>query len=303
MINFPTEEQIMDGLKINRHIDGNYIGWLKSQKIDLSNCTVQSYISDLNQFFDKYNAFTRKNILAFKEEMKETLSVVSMNRKMSSFKSYNRYLIEQGHMEDMIVHKSDQVGIQNIGNPTSVSVDDVLEFLETVKKKPSRLKVRNIAMIYLMANTGIRRHELCDLKISGLKRKNKGWILEVYGKENKQREVGLTPVAVKAVQNYLKERNNSKYANSPYLFLSQRGGRLTDSAINDMFEFYAEGSGIHPHALRHNCFSTWCEEGVLSPVEIQNQAGHKSLVTTQLYTHARQDAILKKIQSAGIGEL
>ena len=297
----------MENLKMHRKIAEGYTVWLQESKVqggkDLSDSTVKTYVSDLNQFFSKYNAFTRKNIEAFKEEMKDQLSVVSLNRKFSSLKSYNYYLLEKEIIDEMLVKDSDQVDIQSIGNPTPVTEEEVLNFLDAVKKKPSRLKVRNIAMVYLMANTGIRRHEVCNLKLSDIRSSNKGWELYVYGKENKQRRVGLNPVAVKAVENYLKVRNKSKYANSPYLFLSQRGGQLTDSAVNDMFDFYKGDETIHPHALRHNFGTTMIEKKILSPIELQNQMGHKSLTTTWLYTHARQDTILKKIQDAGIGEL
>ena len=157
-----------------------------------------------------------------------------------------------------------------------------------------------MAMIYLMANTGLRREEVCNLKLDGLKRTNKGYILETYGKENKVREVGLNDLAVKVVENYLKVRNKSKYADSKYLFLSQRGEKLTVSAINDVFEFYGD---INPHALRHNYATTMLEEEILTLPELKNQMGHKSINTTYLYTHARQDVILKKIKDSGIGEL
>ena len=290
----------MNNLKIHRKIAEGYTEWLQSAEQDLSNSTVRSYVADLNQFFSKYNSFTRRNIENFKDEMQCKLAVVSLNRKFSSLKSYNRYLIHKGLVNEMLVKDSDQVDIQSIGNPTKVAKDDVVDFLQAVKKKPSRLKVRNIAMIYLMANTGLRREEVCNLKLDGLKRTNKGYILETYGKENKVREVGLNDLAVKVVENYLKVRNKSKYADSKYLFLSQRGEKLTVSAINDIFEFYGD---INPHALRHNYATTMLEEEILTLPELKNQMGHKSINTTYLYTHARQDVILKKIKDSGIGEL
>ena len=290
----------MNNLKIHRKIAEGYTEWLQSAEQDLSSSTVRSYVADLNQFFSKYNSFTRRNIENFKDEMQNKLAVISLNRKFSSLKSYNRYLIHKGLVNEMLVKDSDQVDIQSIGNPTKVAKDDVVDFLQAVKKKPSRLKVRNIAMIYLMANTGLRREEVCNLKLDGLKRTNKGYILETYGKENKVREVGLNDLAVKVVENYLKVRNKSKYADSKYLFLSQRGEKLTVSAINDVFEFYGD---INPHALRHNYATTMLEEEILTLPELKNQMGHKSINTTYLYTHARQDAILKKIKDSGIGEL
>lgn len=290
----------MNNLKIHRKIAEGYTEWLQSAEQDLSSSTVRSYVADLNQFFSKYNSFTRRNIENFKNDMQCKLAVVSLNRKFSSLKSYNRYLIHKGLVNEMLVKDSDQVDIQSIGNPTKVAKDDVVDFLQAVKKKPSRLKVRNIAMIYLMANTGLRREEVCNLKLDGLKRTNKGYILETYGKENKVREVGLNDLAVKVVENYLKVRNKSKYADSKYLFLSQRGEKLTVSAINDVFEFYGD---INPHALRHNYATTMLEEEILTLPELKNQMGHKSINTTYLYTHARQDAILKKIKDSGIGEL
>lgn len=294
----------------------NYKKWLQDVKQDLSDSTVRTYISDLNQFFKVCGGnkrFDRHAIDKYKEWMKENkLAIISMNRKISSLKRYNQYLLFTGQIKEMVVHESDQNSIQNERNPTKVTNEEVIDFLETVKKKPSRLKVRNVSMVYLMANTGLRREEICNLKLSDLKKVNGGYQIYIVGKGAKQRKVSLNDLALEAIQSYLKIRNKSKYAKtSPYVYLSQRGEKLTVSAINDMFDFYTgsdfrretDEDTLTPHDLRHNYASTMLEENILTPVELQTQLGHASLATTGLYTHARQPAIMSKIKNSGIGSL
>ena len=159
-------------------------------------------------------------------------------------------------------------------------------------------KSRNIAIIYLLANTGMRRSECCNLLLNNIN----GNKLIVRGKWNVERTVILNKKSIEVIDNYLIDRINSKFANSPYLFLSERGEKLTKESINRIFDFYCTPTiKVKPHSLRHNWCSTMIERGILTPKEVQNQAGHKSILTTDLYTHARMDSIENKIKDFSIG--
>ena len=266
-----------------------------------SNNTINSYLSDLNQYFSLYSLITRNNIQYYKALiLKSNLASTTFNRKLSSLKQYNEYLLSEGLINETFIYRQDFVRIQDQGNPTNISEKSVLEFLQNVNTKHAIYKSRNIAIIYLMANTGIRREECCNMMSSHINLHEGEMTFK--GKRNKERTVALNNKAVKVIENYLIDRSKSKYAESKYLFLSERGNKLTKESINGIFDYYCTDScKVSPHMCRHNYLSTMLERGLLSIVEAQNQAGHSSIQVTTKYLHSRLDSIKQKIRDFSIG--
>lgn len=264
--------------------------------------TISSYLSDVEQYFAQSPAFTREDILQFKLSIFNlSLNSTTINRKLSSLKQYNEFLLHIKQISSIIIIKSDYIRIQNTGNPTTISEKTILKFLERVKTKECDYRSRNIAIIYLMANTGIRREECCDLKLNYLNLEDKE--MKVIGKGNKERIILLTKVGIQVVANYLIDRENHKNVNSEYLFLSERGNKLQKESINGIYDFYGTPKcKVNPHALRHNYASTILENEILNIIELKNQLGHSSILTTEKYTHARKDKIKEKIKDFSIGK-
>jgi len=261
--------------------------------------TISSYISDLEQYFSQYSTLSRENILKYKNSL-SGYSASTINRKLTSLKQYNEYLLSTKQVDSIYVLKEDFIKQQNKGNPTDVTTKQVEKFLERVLTKDADYKSRNIAIIYLIANTGIRRSECCNLLLKNIDLDNNEMI--VIGKGNKERTVLLTDKVVELIKNYLVDRNKSKYKDSPYLFVSERGEKLRPETINAIFDYYSTPKNkIRPHQLRHNYASTVVENNILTLPELQNQLGHSNINTTGLYTHARKDTIKKKINKLCIG--
>lgn len=261
--------------------------------------TISSYISDLEQYFSQYSTLSREHILKYKNSLSNS-SASTINRKLTSLKQYNEYLLSTKQVDGMYVLKEDFIKQQSKGNPTDVTTKQVEKFLERVLTKDADYKSRNIAIIYLIANTGIRRSECCNLLLKNIDLDNNEMI--VIGKGNKERTVLLTDKVVELIKNYLVDRNKSKYKDSPYLFISERGEKLRPETINAIFDYYSTPKNkITPHQLRHNYASTVVENNILTLTELQNQLGHSSISTTGIYTHARKDTIKKKINKLCIG--
>jgi len=260
--------------------------------------TISSYISDLEQYFSQYPTLSRENIIKFKNSLSGSASTI--NRKLTSLKQYNEYLLSTKQIDGIYILKEDFIKVQNKGNPTDVTTKQVENFLKRVLTKDVDYKSRNIAIIYLIANTGIRRSECCNLLLKNIDLENNEMI--VIGKGNKERTVLLTDKVVELIKNYLVDRNKSRYKDSPYLFVSERGNKLCPETINDIFDYYSTPKNkIRPHQLRHNYASTVVENNILTLTELQNQLGHSSISTTGIYTHARKDTIKKKINKLCIG--
>ena len=261
--------------------------------------TISSYISDLEQYFSQYSTLSRENILKYKNYLSSS-SASTINRKLTSLKQYNEYLLSTKQIDGIYILKEDFIKQQSKGNPTDVTTKQVEKFLERVLTKDVDYKSRNIAIIFLIANTGIRRSECCNLLLKNIDLENNEMI--VIGKGNKERTVLLTDKVVELIKNYLVDRNKSRYKDSPYLFVSERGNKLCPETINDIFNYYSTPKNkIKPHSLRHNYASTVVENNILTLTELQNQLGHSSISTTGIYTHARKDTIKKKINKLCIG--
>ena len=284
---------------IQKQNHSQYLTNFKQHLLNLSKSTntIDSYSSDLKQYFTTFTVIDRKNIQQYKKQI-SSLAATTINRKLSSLKQYNEFLVSQNLINEIYIYKQDFIRIQDRGNPTNITEKTVLNFLIRVTTKHSKHKSRNTAIIYLMANTGIRRDEVCNILVSNIT----GNKLKIIGKGNKERTIILNNKAIEVINAYLIDRSNSKHANSPYLFLSQRGSKLTKESINGIFEFYSTPKcRVTPHDLRHNWCSTMIEKGILTPKEVQNQAGHSSILTTDRYTHARLDSIEKKVGNYQIG--
>lgn len=261
--------------------------------------TIKSYISDLNHYFSLHNSISRSNIQQYKSQI-SNLSTTTINRKLTSLKQFNEYLLSNKLIDAIHIIKSDFIKMQQKGNPTEITDKQVKFFLNKVNTKPTIYKSRNIALIYLIANTGIRREEVCNLKLKNLDLTNNE--LAVLGKGNKERTVLLNDDIVDILNLYLLDRQNHKHSSSPYLFLSERGEKLTKETINSIFDFYCTPKyRITPHQLRHHWATSVLEQDVLTLPELQNQLGHSSMVTVSIYAHARKSNIKKKINKLKIG--
>lgn len=269
-------------------------------KLAKSENTISTYIIEVEKYLSQYPKLNRDNILSYIKYLKSKYSASSFNLKLSTIKSYNEYLLSIGKAETLYIIKADYIRQQDKGNPTTVSTKDVDKFLNKVKTKICEFQSRNIAIIYLLAQSGIRRSECINIKLSDIDLDDQE--MTVLGKGNVERTVLLTDVAINVIRDYLKDRSNMKHANSSYLFISNKSNQLEKSTINQLFADYSTPKcKIHPHALRHHFASTAIEQQVLDIVQLQNQLGHSSLSTTSIYTQARKDTIKKNINKLKIG--
>jgi len=263
-----------------------------------SNNTISSYVSDLNHFFTLYNEISRDSIIKYKEDI-SSLSSSSINRKLSAIKSFNEFLLMLGLIDSVKIIKRDFIKIQGKGNPTNITESQVSEFLDKVSSKYSLHRDRNIAIVFLIAHTGIRREEITNLKLRNLDIE-KGE-LKLIGKGDKERVVLLNDIAIKVIKDYLKIREKHKFANSQYIFLSERSEKLDKSTINYIFNSYGDDCKVGIHQLRHHMATSAIEQGVFTLPELQNQLGHSKLNTVGIYAQARKENIKKKINNLKIG--
>lgn len=245
------------------------------------------------QIINEYKAYliSRDRLTAVKEEEgKLKLSSYSINRMLSSLRSYLKYLVDMDQPVPV-----DPAAIKLVKterkHPKVAEFEDLVRLIESPEKlEPDpEIGLRNRAVLEVLFSTGMRISELCNLNRADIDGSGKIFIM---GKGKKERFVYLTPRATDVLDKYLSTRKD----NSPALFVPHRGSnaykkekRVSTNYLQSKIKEYRQKLKINvptsAHSLRHGLATYIAEQGA-SPVAIQLLLGHESLNTTTRYIHA-----------------
>ena len=260
-----------------------------SQVKNLSENTTKSYERDLKKllvFLEKLNITKYSDI---KEEIcsawigdlySQNNKPKSIQRHLSSAKGFFRFLkknnlIDSSPFELVTAPKSSNT------LPDVLSPEDVEQLLNF---KPSNtIEIRDMAIVELMYSSGLRVSETVNINIGDFEENMS--FLRVIGKGSKTRLVPMGRFAIKAINNWLIEREKI-LNNTDALFLNSKGARLSVRSVQLRLKKMATKQGlppVHPHMLRHS-FATHMLESSGDLRTIQELLGHSSLSTTQIYT-------------------
>jgi integrase/recombinase XerC len=276
--------------------------------------TCRAYLHDLEEFVTFLNeqriseGKNQKNVGIFKADQIDRLLIrgylgflhkknkkSTIARKLSAVRSFFKYLVKHGVISDnpldlILTPKQKKVV------PTYLPVDDIFRLLDSVKTD-TLLGLRNRAILETLYSSGIRVSELAGMNIFDVDFLK--CVIRVLGKGNKERIVPIGNKALDAIQAYRKrlhlELGIKADENKP-LFLNNKKGRLTTRSIARIIEKAAKQCGIlipvSPHALRHTFATHMLDAGADLRV-VQELLGHKSLSTTQKYTHVSIDRLME----------
>jgi len=227
-------------------------------------------------------------------------SKATIARKLSSLRSFFKYLVKKGHLMDNPVEPI-QTPKQKQTIPVYLPVDDMFHLLDSIE--PSNLlALRNRAIFETMYSCGIRVSELSGLNTDDVDGKN--GVIRVLGKGNKQRIVPIGKTALDSLHAYreaLQEKTGVLPGENRAFFLNKNGTRLSSRSIARILDKLVRESGIalpvSPHALRHSFATHMLDAGADLRV-IQELLGHKSLSTTQKYTHVSIDRLMETYDKA-----
>lgn len=249
-----------------------------------SSFTAKEYELDLRLFFafanKKPDEVTDNDIRNFITYLKDDRndSVTAINRKLSALHGFFRFLVRCGAIsrDPSRGFRFEKEPVKQAEFLTREECQRLLEAAYTSVRRKERNGWRDYCILKLMLNLGLRVSEVSNINLDDIK---DSW-LTVHGKGERNRILFLN----KHCTTYLERYSNVRCMylhdeDEKALFLSQKGGRMSVDAIQDMVRKYMKLAGIdsskaHPHAIRHAVATNMMEEGV-DLQSIQAVLGHQ----------------------------
>lgn len=286
----------------------SFINYLRFEK-RYSQHTIISYSTDLEQFFQflisQYDGPTLPGITStfvrswLAEMRSEKITPKSLNRKISSLKSFFKYQIKLGAITQtpMLTIVSPRV---NKRLPSFVTQND-MEVLRTNSEFSTDWKGRtNELLLNIFYNTGMRLAELINLKESQVDPSNTQ--LKVLGKGNKERIIPVSMELIAEIIAYVSGKK--KQFDSPVrtnLLVNKRGKPLYPKyvyrVVNENLSRVTTLQKKSPHVMRHT-FATHLTNNGADLNAVKELLGHSSLASTQVYTHNTIDNLKEVYKKA-----
>lgn len=221
-------------------------------------------------------------------------------RKLASIRSFFRYLHKMGVVDNNPV-EAIRTPKHNKPIPVYLSVDDAFRLLDTITPL-GVLGLRNRAILETLYSGGVRVSELAGMNTEDVDPRTR--LIRVLGKGNKERMVPIGEKAIDAITVYRDALANESQGDDlldDALFLNNNYGRLSTRSIARIVNKFARACGlgtpVSPHAMRHS-FATHLLDAGADLRAVQELLGHRSLSTTQRYTHVSIDRLMAAYDKA-----
>lgn len=266
-----------------------YLTYLEVER-GLSQNTVLAYENDILGFFDYFKNIADPNEIKRIHFSEYTVYLAqngllssSVTRKIASIKGFFRFLAANKEIKS-----NPSLSVSSPKIPKKLP--KVISYEEIEKLLKNRLTIKEKAVFELLYATGLRVSELVNLTVKNVDFKT--GLIRTTGKGSKDRIVPMGKKAKEALSRYMKERNlllkakMGSGAESDYIFLNDKSEKISRQWVYNFIKKQGEtiNKTISPHTIRHS-FATHLLENGADLRAVQELLGHRSVVTTQLYTH------------------
>ena len=221
----------------------------------------------------------------------------SISRRLASLRSFFRFAQREGTV--------DSNPAKPLRNPRKqralphFMTSDEVERLLLAPNKSEKMGARDLAILETMYSTGVRVSELVGMNVDDLDLAE--GVTRIRGKGKRERFAPLGSFAIGAIQHWLESRADGELERGDPVFVNRLGTRLSTRSVGRMLEKYIAQAGLDrrttPHTLRHS-FATHLLDRGADIRSVQELLGHRSLVTTQIYTHLTTATLRKAYEKA-----
>ncbi len=259
------------------------VNTIKSYKVDLSQFT--DFVMDIGetQIHQANDKVIRAWIVSL---MEKNLSALSVNRKISTLKSYFKFLLREGYVN---ANPMDKISSPKASKklPLFIEEKQINNLIDDYSFGDDFSGIRNKTIIEMFYNTGMRLAELINLKNLSVDLYNN--TVKVLGKRNKERIIPFNSTFIGSLKEYIQFRdqefNNLAH---DYFFVTDKGNKLYEKfvyrIVNKYLTLVTTIEKKSPHILRHT-FATHLLNRGADLNAIKELLGHANLSATQVYTH------------------
>lgn len=287
----------------------NFLEMMSAERSASKN-TINSYHNDfrpLLEFLEKLGKSLQTCDESDIEKFTVTLSKSggfspnSIARKISAIRSLFKFLVTDGIREKNPTTYL-EAPKRKKSLPKALSIEQIESMLDSLRGEGAKDTIRDLAILELLYSTGLRISELVNLKITALQKNNLGnaeqKVISIRGKGSKERLVIINSRANKALEMYLKIRNEFlRGQKSDILFPSfTKSGKiapLSRQRVHQIFKQIAIKANIDPvlfspHKVRHSFATHLLQRGADLRI-VQELLGHSDISSTQIYTKVVND--------------
>lgn len=279
-----------------RHLDieKNYThNTLKNYRMDL--LKFLHWLKEENIEFSQLNFKNARNYLSCL--IKGNYSKKSIHRKMSVVRSWYKFLLqERVIMENPFAVLKLPKKEQKL--PRFLFEHEMEVLFVFVKNDNSLLGKRNLALLELLYDTGIRVSECVNIRLNELSFAERKVL--IHGKGRKDRYLPLGKWSILAMSDYIETSRKllvakNKTNKHDFLFVNDKGAQLTDRGVRYILQKLITNaslsdSSLYPHMIRHS-FATHLLDNGADLRSVQELLGHSKIVSTQIYTHVSQSRL------------
>lgn len=265
------------------------------RNIDISDIPIE-YIKSMTKFdilqYLNYVASERNN------------SAKTRHRKLASIRLFFRCMYRDLGLIDSDPAKDVDYPKMPDHLPKFLTLDESINLLENMNTEDP-FYLRDYCIVTLFINCGMRLSELVGLNMQDVNLDERS--MRLLGKGNKERIIHINDACADAIVSYLPTRKQSdKEPNA--LFLSKQGSRISNRRVEQIVDNALRDSnldhrGFSTHKLRHTAATLMYQHGNVDPLMLKEILGHKSISTTEIYTHISNEGLKQAMDASPLANI